>query len=80
MEAVGAATVAATALPAQAAQFTLVDELQESKSKLEPIPGLLEAKEWDKVRSILKLPPVNKLWNLGDVSDSVMSWSKVLSK
>ena len=44
-----------------------INELKESRDKLKDIPDLLEAKEWDKVRSILKVPPVNKLWNLGDV-------------
>lgn len=47
---------------------TLVDELKECRIKLEPIPDLLDQMEWDKVRTILKVPPVNKLWNLGDVS------------
>jgi hypothetical protein len=50
----------------------LLQDLKLSKTKLEPIPDLLEQKEWDKVRSILKLPPVNKLWNLGDGSDYVI--------
>ena len=44
-----------------------LEEMRESKEKLQAIPDLLEEKEWDKVRTILKLPPVNKLWNLGDV-------------
>jgi hypothetical protein len=47
-----------------------ISELQQSRDKLQEIPDLLEAKEWDKVRSILKVPPVNKLWNLGDVRAS----------
>ena len=47
---------------------TLVDELELSKVKLEPIKQLLEENEWDKVRQILKSPAVNKLWILGDVS------------
>jgi hypothetical protein len=56
-------------LSAQAATpQVLLEELKECKVKLEPIPDLLEQMEWDKVRSILKVPPVNKLWNLGDVS------------
>ena len=46
----------------------LLNDLTLSKEKLATIPALLEEKEWDKVRSILKVPPVNKLWNLGDVS------------
>lgn len=77
---VAAGTTAATLLgpsvqqPAfAAAPATLVEELKSSKIKMEPIPELLEQKEWDKVRSILKLPPVNKLWNLGDVSVTMKS-------
>jgi hypothetical protein len=68
-----AAAVAVTAasatitLPAQAAS-PLIDELKDSKVKMEPIVQLLEDEEWEKVRAILKTPPVNKLWNLGDVS------------
>jgi len=67
VQAVGAVTAART-LPALAIDASMLDELKSSMAKLEPIPDLLEQKEWDKVRSILKLPPVNKLWNLGDVS------------
>ena len=65
-------------VPAQAAVTTsakvteAIQELKESRDKLKEIPDLLEAKEWDKVRSILKVPPVNKLWNLGDVGDAVV--------
>jgi hypothetical protein len=55
-------------LPANAVDSSLLDELKASKAKLEPIPGLLEKQEWEAVRQILKTPPVNKLWNLGDVS------------
>lgn len=51
-----------------ATDASILEDLKASKVKLEPIPDLLEQKEWDKVRSILKVPPVNKLWNLGDVS------------
>ncbi len=53
----------------------LIEDLKMSKDKIAPIPSLLEAGEWDKVRTILKTPPVNALWNLG-VSDSmrVRSW------
>eukprot|EP00978_Attheya_sp_CCMP212_P006323 scaffold14325_cov37-Attheya_sp.AAC.2 len=44
----------------------LIADLVASKAKMEPIPSLLEAMEWDSVRTILKTPPVNQLWNLGD--------------
>ena len=47
----------------------LVDDLKTSLQKMDPIPELLDQGEWDKVRTILKTPPVNKLWNLGDVSE-----------
>lgn len=59
-------------LASSAPSSGLIDELQQSKDKLAPIPDLLEAQEWDKVRSILKVPPVNKLWNLGDSQNPVL--------
>ncbi len=57
-------------LQANAATSTteLVDDLETSLSKMVVIPELLDQGEWDKVRTILKTPPVNKLWNLGEVS------------
>ena len=45
----------------------LVDDLETSLNKMVVIPELLDQGEWDKVRTILKTPPVNKLWNLGEV-------------
>jgi hypothetical protein len=64
----GFATVSVWGPASWAVDASLIDDLTSSIDKLRPIPDLLEEKEWDKVRSILKLPPVNKLWNLGDVS------------
>jgi hypothetical protein len=58
----------AGAAPTKVDVATIRNDLAASRDKLQAIPELLEQKEWDKVRSILKLPPVNKLWNLGDVS------------
>jgi hypothetical protein len=58
------------ALPVNAADSSLLDDLKTSRAKLEPIPKMLENKEWEAVRNILKTPPVNKLWNLGDVSSA----------
>ncbi len=46
---------------------SLVNELETSMQKMVVIPELLDQGEWDKVRTILKTPPVNKLWNLGEV-------------
>mmetsp|Transcript_13833 Transcript_13833/g.18049 ORF Transcript_13833/g.18049 Transcript_13833/m.18049 type:complete len:183 (+) Transcript_13833:141-689(+) len=54
----------------------LVEELLASKSKIQEIPDLLQAKDWEKVRSILKTPPVNKLWNLGDSQNPVLKLAK----
>lgn len=70
---VGSAVVAGVSLTPQQALAAFdtekaVQELELSIEKMKPIPELLDANEWDKVRSILKVPPVNKLWNLGDVS------------
>jgi hypothetical protein len=64
--------------PAYAADSTsaLVEELKSSKEKLSEIPLLLESQEWDKVRTILKTPPVNKLWNLGDSQNTILKLAK----
>jgi hypothetical protein len=70
--------MAAPSSPAHAADSTsiLVDELKSSQEKLNPIPQLLAEQEWDKVRTILKTPPVNKLWNLGDSQNTVLKLAK----
>jgi hypothetical protein len=54
----------------------LIEELELSQSKLIDIPQLLQDQEWDKVRTILKTPPVNKLWNLGDSQNTVLQLAK----
>ncbi|CAJ1953855.1 unnamed protein product [Cylindrotheca closterium] len=73
-------TVAAISpLPASAATSvvaSLKDELKTCQSKLVDIPALLEQQEWDKVRTILKTPPVNKLWNLGDSQNVILQLAK----
>ena len=51
-------------------------ELQTSLTKLQPIPKLLEEQKWDEARTILKSPPVNKLWNLGDGQNTVLKLVK----
>mmetsp|Transcript_23566 Transcript_23566/g.55835 ORF Transcript_23566/g.55835 Transcript_23566/m.55835 type:complete len:221 (-) Transcript_23566:51-713(-) len=76
---VGIASGVFSATPANAADATtgvLVDELKSSKDKLNEIPVLLQNQEWDKVRTILKTPPVNKLWNLGDSQNTVLKLAK----
>mmetsp|Transcript_24546 Transcript_24546/g.60194 ORF Transcript_24546/g.60194 Transcript_24546/m.60194 type:complete len:196 (+) Transcript_24546:150-737(+) len=71
------ATVAAISpLPALAAESSLKEELRSCQSKLVEIPSLLENQEWDKVRTILKTPPVNKLWNLGDSQNVILQLAK----
>jgi len=55
---------------------SLIEELQSSKEKIEPIQQLLENQEWDKVRQILKSPPVNKLWNLSDNQNVILQLAK----
>ena len=64
---VGGAIVTNNPLVAVAAPSPLVEDLQVSVKKMESIPDLLDQGEWDKVRTILKTPPINKLWNLGEV-------------
>ena len=40
----------------QSVKADMIAELQTSRDKLVPIPQLLEEKEWEKVRNILKTP------------------------
>ena len=61
---------------ASSAADEMLHELITSRSKLQEIPDLLQAEEWDKVRTILKTPPVNKLWNLGDSQNTVLKLAK----
>mmetsp|Transcript_15907 Transcript_15907/g.17648 ORF Transcript_15907/g.17648 Transcript_15907/m.17648 type:complete len:203 (+) Transcript_15907:98-706(+) len=48
---------------------SMINELKEIKSKLEPVPGLLAEENWEGARGILKTPPVNYLWNVGVNTD-----------
>jgi hypothetical protein len=54
----------------------LISDLETSLEKLKPIPSLLEKNEWDAVRTILKTPPVNQLWNLGDAKNPLQLIAK----
>ena len=54
----------------------LLQEIRESQGKLKEIPTLLQEEQWEKVRAILKTPPVNKLWNLGDSQNTVLKLAK----
>ena len=54
----------------------LISELQSSLSNIKEIPNLIQTQEWDKIRTILKTPPVNYLWNLGDSSNTVLKLAK----
>lgn len=68
---------AATANAADSsAASSLLEDLKTSRSKLEAIPELLKNEEWDSVRTILKTPPVNYLWNMGDSTNTVLKLAK----
>ena len=56
-------------------QAALVTDLADSLARIAPIPALLEAAEWDKVRTILKTPPVSQLWNLGEYKNNLVKWA-----
>jgi len=71
-------------LPALAAEKSLTDlkaAVQKARAQLEPIPGIIEKQEWDKVRAILITPPLSDLWTttkkgsniLMDVAEAVGS-------
>jgi hypothetical protein len=54
----------------------LLSDLTTSLDKISTIPSLLQQSEWDKVRTILKTPPVNSLWNLGDSTNPLVKLAK----
>ena len=76
---IAAASVVATqAQPAFAASTkdALIADLNESYAKLSTVPDLLQQSEWDKVRTILKSPPIIQLWNLGDSKNTLVQLAK----
>ena len=46
-------------------------DLKAVRTALEPLPALLDEEKWDAVRSVLKVPPVGNLWNLGDSKNQI---------
>lgn len=79
LAAIAATTAATTSFPQAALADSTADyvtELNASLNKLQPIPKMLEEQKWDEVRTILKTPPVNKLWNLGDSQNTVLKLVK----
>ena len=38
--------------------------------------SLVDAAEWDKIRTVLKTPPVNELWNLGESKNTLVKLAK----
>jgi len=59
-----------------ASKESLLSDLQTSRAKMEKIPSLLQNGEWDAVRTILKTPPLNKLWNLGESQNTLVQLAK----
>lgn len=59
-----------------ASKEELLSDLSTSLTKISSIPPLLESAEWDKVRTILKTPPVNQLWNLGESQNTLVKLAK----
>jgi hypothetical protein len=68
---------ASNALASDDGVNSLILELVESREKLQQVPDLLKASQWDSVRTILKTPPVNNLWNMGDGKNPLMKIAKV---
>jgi len=61
---------------ATAATKDLIKDLVSSKEKMKPIPELLQQGEWDKVRTILKTPPIVQLWNLGESQNTLVKLAR----
>mmetsp|Transcript_64483 Transcript_64483/g.127369 ORF Transcript_64483/g.127369 Transcript_64483/m.127369 type:complete len:175 (-) Transcript_64483:306-830(-) len=63
--------VPSVAVAAAPTEESLISELRSVKTALLPLPALLEEEKWDAVRSVLKVPPVGNLWNLGDSKNTL---------
>lgn len=55
---------------------SMLAELNESETKIAKIPALIASEEWEAIRAILKTPPVNNLWNMGDGKNTLLKLSK----
>mmetsp|Transcript_28135 Transcript_28135/g.64384 ORF Transcript_28135/g.64384 Transcript_28135/m.64384 type:complete len:203 (-) Transcript_28135:416-1024(-) len=55
---------------------SMVSDLKESLVRLQSVPDLLKAGEWEKARGVLKSPPVNQLWNLGESKNTLVKLAK----
>eukprot|EP00579_Thalassiosira_antarctica_P000214 CAMPEP_0201867560 /NCGR_PEP_ID=MMETSP0902-20130614/1746_1 /ASSEMBLY_ACC=CAM_ASM_000551 /TAXON_ID=420261 /ORGANISM="Thalassiosira antarctica, Strain CCMP982" /LENGTH=209 /DNA_ID=CAMNT_0048392735 /DNA_START=33 /DNA_END=662 /DNA_ORIENTATION=+ len=79
---IAATSLSAAILPLQPAfaaaspKDSLIADLNDSLSKITAIPSLVESAEWDKVRTVLKTPPVNQLWNLGESQNTLVKLAK----
>ncbi|CAE8600286.1 unnamed protein product, partial [Polarella glacialis] len=71
--------VSALPLPALAVESKaeLTEILRKDRALLATLPGLLQAQEWEAVRQVLKAPPVNYLWNLGESKNTVKKVGEV---
>eukprot|EP00585_Thalassiosira_rotula_P007366 CAMPEP_0196137408 /NCGR_PEP_ID=MMETSP0910-20130528/5399_1 /TAXON_ID=49265 /ORGANISM="Thalassiosira rotula, Strain GSO102" /LENGTH=202 /DNA_ID=CAMNT_0041397857 /DNA_START=14 /DNA_END=622 /DNA_ORIENTATION=+ len=74
---ISTATILQPLQPALAAESKqLIADLNDSLTAIKVIPSLVEAGEWDKARTVLKTPPVNQLWNLGESKNTLVQLAK----
>jgi hypothetical protein len=52
-------------------QQALLAELKDAAQRLKPLGAMLDAENWDGVRTVLKTPPVGNLWNLGTSRNTI---------
>lgn len=76
--AIASAAIQSPLQPAHAADTkdSLISDLTASLKQIETIPSLIDAAEWDKVRTVLKTPPVAELWNLGESRNTLVKLAK----
>lgn len=71
-----AGSIFASPVFAQETVVSMIEELEACKLKLKPIPAMVQAEDWEGVRQILKTPPVNNLWNMGDAKNTLLKIAK----
>jgi len=64
-------------LAASGAQLpTLLSQVKEARSQLDPVPALIKEEKWDSVRAILVTPPLSDCWNKS--AKLLSSYAKVI--
>ena len=73
---VGSVSLSGLPTSAMAASASYLQDLESSYDILLKVPDLLRDQKWDEARTLLKTPPVNYLWNMGENQNTLTKAAK----